>query len=450
MRFLGAAAMSLVLTHAALADSALRAAVFDIDVTPPLGAPMAYGEVEAHWDLGLRAKGLILLGAGEPIVLCGIDWIGLANDGYDAFRDALAAGAGTTRDRVALHALHQHDSPICDFTTEDLLREYRRDTSRYDGTFPRAVLPRLEAAARDALANAQPVTHVGAAEAEVFEVASNRRLLGEDGTVRAMRFTATADPALRAEPEGLIDPMVTVVGLWNESEPIAALSYYAVHPQSYYRTGVPNPDFPGVARFLRQLAVPEALHIHFTGAAGDIGAGKYNDGAPENRLALAERLADGMRRAWEAIEPVPITAAEVEWRALPVDLPPAEHMDAARFEAILEALDPSDPFLGPASKLAWLRRRDAGHLTEFSSLVLGPAQILHLPAESFVAYQLAAKAAQPDRVVGVAAYGDYGAAYIGTEASYAEGGYETSERATNVSPAVEAVMLEAIEALMAP
>ena len=70
-------------------------------------------------------------------------------------------------------------------------------------------------------------------------------------------------PALRAEPEGTIDPMVSLVSFWNGEEPVAVLSYYATHPQSYYRTGIANPDFPGIARFMRQLAVPGALHVHF-------------------------------------------------------------------------------------------------------------------------------------------------------------------------------------------
>lgn len=80
--------------------------------------------------------------------------------------------------------------------------------------------------------------------------------------------------------------------------------------QSYYRTGFPNPDFPGLARFFRQLAVPAALHLHFTGAGGNIGAGKYNDGSPENRLVLAQRLAEGMRRAWDSTQRQPISATE--------------------------------------------------------------------------------------------------------------------------------------------
>jgi len=449
MRTLGVLAVSISLSVSALAESGLRAATFDIDATPPIGAPLAYGHTEGHWDLGLRAKGLVLMGAGEPIVLCAIDWIGVSNEGYDAFRETLASAAGTTPDRVALQALHQHDAVICDFSTERILKEYGHNPGRYDGDFAREVLGRLEVAVRDALDDAQPVTHIGAGEAEVFEVASNRRLLGEDGTVRAMRFTATADPDLRAEPEGLIDPMVSVISLWNGEKPVAVLSYYAVHPQSYYRTGIPNPDFPGVARFLRQLAVPAALHIHFTGAAGDIGAGKYNDGSHENRLILAERLADGMKRALEASERTPISADDVEWRVRPVMLPPADHLDADALREMLREADAETPFFGAATKLAWLDRVEAGIATDFTSLVLGPAQLLHLPAESFVAYQLAAKEFQPDRVVGVAAYSDYGAAYICTEEAYAQGGYEASEAASNVAPSVEGVIMEAIRELMA-
>ena len=33
-------------------------------------------------------------------------------------------------------------------------------------------------------------------------------------------------------------------------------------------------------------------------------AGKYNDGTPENRGILAQRLAKGMKQAWETNNPV--------------------------------------------------------------------------------------------------------------------------------------------------
>src|ERR1017187_3471418 len=48
---------------------ALRVATFDVDATPPVGSMMAYDPVTNHWELGLRARGIVLLGAGEPIYI---------------------------------------------------------------------------------------------------------------------------------------------------------------------------------------------------------------------------------------------------------------------------------------------------------------------------------------------------------------------------------------------
>lgn len=429
-------------------SSSLRVATFDVDVTPPIGSIMAYTPVTNVWDLGLRARGLVLLGAGQPIVLCAVDWIGIANESHDAFKSALARAAATSPQRVAVHTLHQHDAPDCDFSAERILKDAGLDPRQYDGRFQRQALSNVASAVRDSLVKAQSVTHLGLGEAKVEQVASNRRIMGPDGKVRATRYTATKDAALRAEPEGTIDPIVSLVSFWNADKPVAVLSYYATHPQSYYGTGIPNPDFPGLARFLRQLALPGASHIHFNGAGGNIGAGKYNDGSPENRLILAQRLADGMRRAWESNKRQPIAADDVSWTIETVALPPSKHLVPEELEAQLKAR--SAPFFtgGGASRLAWLRRCRSGHQLDVACLKLGPARVLHLPGEAFVEYQLAAKAERPDLFVAVAAYGDYAPWYIGTAVAYDEGGYETSPPATNVGPESEAILLGAIRKLL--
>jgi len=435
-------------TPTSMPTAALRVATFDVDATPPVGSMMAYDVVTNRWELGLRARGIVLLGAQKPIVLCAVDWIGIANEGHDAFRSALARAAATSPERVAVHSLHQHDAPDCDFSAERILKEAGVDPSQFEGRFQRHVIADLERAVRESLQRAQPVTHLGLGEARVDQVASNRRILGPDGKVQATRWTATQDAAIRAEPEGTIDPIVSLISLWNGEQPVAVLSYYATHPQSYYRTGFPNPDFPGLARFFRQLAVPAALHVHFTGAGGNIGAGKYNDGSPENRLVLAERLADGMRRAWENTKRQPISATDVSWRVESVVLPPAKHLTTAQLESDLRERAGVSVAAGDASRLAWLRRCQAGHQLDVQCLGLGRARILHLPGELFVEYQLAAKAIPPDLFVAMAAYGDYGPWYIGTEVAYGQGGYETSPETSNVAPKVEAVLTAAIRKLV--
>ena len=79
---------------------------------------------------------------------------------------------------------------------------------------------------------------------------------------------------------------------------------------------------------------------------------------------------------------------------------------------------------------------------------MGDARVLHMPGELFVEYQLAAKKMRPDLHVAMAAYGDYGPAYIGTAVAYSEGGYETGPRASNVAPEVEPVLMDAMKQLL--
>jgi hypothetical protein len=426
----------------------VRLATFDIDATPPIGSHMAYDPVTNKWDLGLRARGVVILGSGEPILLCAVDWIGIANEGHDMFVNALATAAGTRPNRVAVHTLHQHDAPDCDFSAERILKDAGVDARQFEGGFQREVLSNLVAAVKVAVPRAQPVTHFGLGQARVEKVASNRRIHGPDGKVRAVRYTSCADPALRAEPEGTIDPELSELSFWNGDTPLAVLSYFATHPQSYYRTGIPNPDFPGIARFERQMSVPEALPVHFNGAGGNIGAGKYNDGSKTNRMALAVRFEDAMRRAWENTKREPLSAAAIQWTVESVSLPPSKHLVREKLEAELKDRDPNLTLRGDASRLAWLRRCEAGKKIDVTCLKIGRARILHLPGELFVEYQLAAKAARPDLFVAMAAYGDYGPWYIGTAVAYEEGGYETEPRSSNVAPQAEPVLMDAIRKLL--
>ncbi len=189
--------------------------------------------------------------------------------------------------------------------------------------------------------------------------------------------------------------------------------------------------------------------MHFNGAGGNIGAGKWNDGSPENRQVLADRVAAGMQRAWDATKKEPITAKDVSWAVEPVTLPVAPHLDEAKLSAIVadSAADLSDRFQA-AQDLVWLRRCNSGETIDIGCLTLKDARVLFMPGELFVEYQLAAQALRPDLFVAMAAYGEYGSGYIGTEIAYGQGGYETSERASNVAPQVEGVLMGAVRKLL--
>ncbi|MCB1234641.1 MAG: hypothetical protein KDM91_06180, partial [Verrucomicrobiae bacterium] len=271
---------------AARADEAPRVATFQIDATPPMDSPLCNGAVKPVKEVvtPLTARGIVLLGAENPIVLCAFDWVGIANESHDAFRTALAEAVGTTPDRVAVHTLHQHDAPGSDFATERLLAEHGLAGKYSNAAFDREVMERLAAAAEVSLVEARPVTHVGLGKGTIEGVASNRRILGPLGKVILQRQSSGGkNPAAREAPEGTIDPEVRLISFWNGDTPLVALTYYATHPMSYYGQGSVNWDFIGMARETREKALPGVACIHFDGAGGNVAAGKYNDGSKDNR-----------------------------------------------------------------------------------------------------------------------------------------------------------------------
>jgi hypothetical protein len=147
------------------ADSPLRVAVFEADVTPPLGAPLCDAAVPPAKEIvdRLLARGVVLIpgSPGEkPIVLCAFDWVGMGNSGHDEFREGLATAAGTTADRIAVHCLHQHDAPGCDFAADDLLIPVGLSNRLFDVAFARVALQRTRDALAGSLRQPRDVTHV--------------------------------------------------------------------------------------------------------------------------------------------------------------------------------------------------------------------------------------------------------------------------------------------------
>ncbi len=424
--------LAVSISMSALHAFELRIGTFDVDATPAIGSPLAYDPVK-EITAPLSCRGIVLLSDQQPVVLCTVDWLGIANGANEKFRESLAKAVGTSPDRVAVHTLHQHDAPRCDLTAAEILEPFGQTAAHFDVALVERVIRTASEAAAAAAQNAKPVTAIATGKAEVKDVASNRRLLDPDGKVIATRYTACKDPKMRALPTGVIDPWLRSLTFFGASEPLAVMTFYATHPQSYYRTGGANPDFPGMARNTRQSETG-VFHLHFNGAGGNIGAGKFNDGSPENRQVLADKVATGMREAFAQQEKEDASQLSLDWQALPVALPLAPHLNRKELESAVASDE--TPFalrVHAAEKLAFLGRSEAGTKIPLGRLKLGTKQILFMPGELFVEYQLAAQHMLPDDDIFMAAYGEYGTFYIGTRVAYPQGGYETWVGATTGS-----------------
>jgi len=425
----------------------LRVGVFEADVTPPIGSPVAYAMTRSIVD-PLSARGMVIfIDNQKPVVLCAVDWIGISNEGNDLWKKKLAEAAHTTIDRVSVHVLHQHDGVVCDFTMEKITKEYGVEPTQFDDVFLYKAIQNVADAVAAASVHPEEVTHIGFGEAKVEKVASNRRILGDGGKVTMIRWSSGNDSATMAAPEGLVDPWLKCVSLWDNEKTIAVITYYATHPQSYYGKGDVTCEFIGIARNRREksLGLP---HIHFNGAGGNITSGKYNDGSEASRQALAKRVETAMQQAWEQTKKTVITK-NISWKSTQVTLPLGKNIVEKQLRDTLSYEKSSwSKKISAAEKLAWYQRSKGGIKIEVSALRLGEIWLLDLPGELFVEYQLAAQKMKPGGKVCTAAYEELGPGYIGTAIAYTQGGYETSDLNSGVAPEVEAVLLNAIKKVL--
>jgi len=429
-------------------DKMIALATFTADITPPIGYPLCAGWYPPATKITdqLSAIGIILTGQGKPVVLCALDWAELSNRDHLRWREALAKAVGTTPDRVAVQCTHAHNAPWPDRDAQDLLDEAGFPNIIMKGTWCEDMRDRVAASAAEAVPGLQPCPHIEIGQAKVDKVACNRRIMGDNGRIKAIRWTKTTNAAVRAEPEGLIDPFLKTISFWSGDTKLAALHYYATHNTSFDGGGLVTSDFAGLSRNQRSEADGGVPHIYFNGCAGNVTAGKYNDGNPTNRPVLTKRVLDAMTASEKDTRRIALESWD--WRVEPVKLPPRPDLKEDQLLAAMRADGASAVARSQAAlKLTYLRRGDVP--IPISCLELGGGVcLLNLPGESFIEYQLAAQAERPDGFVAVTSYGDLGTGYITLKQSFAEGGYEPKD--SFVSGESEAILRAAISKVLQP
>lgn len=434
------------------AEPTYQLSTFQADVTPPLGHPLLAGWKPAAKKIGgaLEARGIVLLGAEKPIVICAIDWCELRNETYDSWREAIAKAVDTSRERVLLSCLHQHDAPYADLGAQRVLDAAGLKNSMFDPAFVDAARDRVAAAAKDSLAKAVVVSHYGAGSAEVKEVACNRRVEIPGRPVKFDRYSFTSTPEVRNAPVGQIDPHLHTLTFFAGEKPIVAIHSYSTHPMSTYGGGEVSPDFVGLAREARQREAPEVFQIYVTGAAGDITAARYNNGTPRGRDDLAQRITDAMRAAEKETKRHPLAKIAFRNAALKFPVETRGALAPDKLKAI--AADPkasqqarSTAALG----LSWQERCAKGQPIDLPVVDFGAAVFAQLPAESFVEYQLSAQKLRPDALVVVAAFGESAPGYIPTEQARKEGFVE-EHAYTWTAPGAEGAFRQALKEALVP
>jgi hypothetical protein len=205
-------------------------------------------------------------------------------------------------------------------------------------------------------------------------------------------------------------------------------------------------------QFENESGVPQ---IYFTGCGGNITVGKYNDGTRAARDRLASRLHAAMDRSSTAkpdvsVDVMTLKPTAISWTSAPIPFTVRE--DGAFNPDLLQSqLAPEQAFstrLTAAMFSGFGQRLRDGYIAQASRLRIGELEILHLPGEPFVEFQLyAQEQAAKSSFVCVAGYGECGVWYYGPDRIFTDrGGYEQTWSLTGPC---EAEVKSAIRTLLA-
>ena len=415
---------------------ALKIVTFKVDVTPPVGDPLAYVPNEKV-ETPIYISGVVLDDGKTRAVWVSCDYLYICGESYVMWTEMIAKQAGTVRENVFLHSVHQHDS----------IRWAPEYNPKNGENGPLVVNPEYcvksltdvsEAIAKAVAGPWQSVGRLLTSETRIGGLAANRRLVDENGKFAQTRFSGKNPPELQVWPVGKIDPILRTICFENtEGQRIVALHFYATHPMAAYQRKMVSTDVPGRAlRHVQESDGSVALNIYFTGCGGDITFGKYNLTSDANAIEqLGKRLGDGILQNLRRLEEQSIGLINVKRVAFEVplnlSLQPAsaytgEHAQERRY--FLETFD--------RWRQCTVARMSLGSRIHFLSFE---------PGEVFVDYQLYAQSLIPEYFLATASYGNGVYWYIPTRAAFEEeGGYETSDRACVVTPEIDEVLRDAI------
>ncbi|GIW85993.1 MAG: hypothetical protein KatS3mg108_0317 [Isosphaeraceae bacterium] len=425
----------LVLTALPAQAAELRIGAAQVDITPPVGIPMAgYYYVRPAESIHdpLYAKALVLDDGQTRAALVALDLISTSFDLVHDARKEIEATTGIPADHVMISATHAHTGPVIGTHAA---------SGGFGGDHPLARRFRAELPAKIAQAVSQAdqqraPARLRAAHGSESSIAFNRRFHMADGSVGWN--PGKLNPAI-LKPAGTIDPDVPVLFFDSADQPrkpLAAYVNYAVHLDNVGGTAI-SADLPAVlARLLADVHGPNLITLWTAGCCGDINHIDVTWPEPQHGHANAARmgtiLAAEVLRTWPRLAEVPPGPLRVRRQIVSLDLPEVSDADVEAAQAILarvkDGSTPPPTFLEHVHAYKVLdvaARNGQPWEVEVQVIALGNSVAwVSLPGEIFVELGLAIKQDSPfpHTIIAELANGSIG--YIPSRRAYNQGNYE--------------------------
>ena len=418
----------------ALADE-LRVGAASLDITPPVGTPMA-GYYAERLSKGVHdplfAKAIVLERGGKKAALVALDLISTPMVLVEESRREIEKTSGIKGADVMISATHAHTGPV--------LQGGGARAFAFGGDNPLALayhkaLPAKIAESVRLAEKALRPARVAAGHGEESAISFNRRFHMTDGSVGWN--PGKLNPKI-LKPAGTIDPDVAVVYFEADDRSRTPLATYVNHAVHLDNVGGMefSADMPAtIADLLGRFKGPGMVTFYTSGCCGDINHINVRWAEPQTGHANAARmgviLAAEILKTWPSLKVEP--AGDLRVNSAKVKLPLAkttpEDVEAAR--AVVTRLNGKDKppaFLEQvrAFKVLDVEARQGEPIeVEVQVVALGDRIAwVSLPGEIFVELGLAIKqdSPYPHTIIAELANGAIG--YIPSRRAYAQGNYE--------------------------
>jgi hypothetical protein len=424
----------LLLLAAPARAAGLTAGAAQVDITPPVGCPMAgyyalRGAEGTHDPL--LAKAIVFEKDGVRVALVGLDLIATTFNMVAEARKQIEERTGIPGKHVMISATHSHTGPV-------LSDGKPRDAAFGGGTKIAidymAELPKkiADAVKKADVSRVPAVVRHGIGKED--DLAFNRRFHMLDGSVGWN--PGKKNPKI-VRPAGPTDPTVPVVSVETaDGKPLAVYVNFAMHLDTvgglYY-----SADYPATVSDAVAKAKGAGVVTLFTiGTAGDINHINVNSAAVQKghveAARIGTRLAGEVLRTWERLEPAAVDAIRASHEM--IDLPLADVTDAeyAAAKLVVEQVKaeakPAPKFLDQVQAFKAMdvtNRLGKPLAVEVQVISLGDdVAFVSLPGEIFVQLGLDIKFASPFKNTVVAELANGSIGYVPNRVAYPQGAYE--------------------------
>ena len=453
-----AAAFGCLRTAASGADS-LQVGFAEMEITPPIGFPMAgyYHERLAEGVIDpLKAKAVVFRQGSTQAAWVVCDLIGISADLSDAVRERVFAKTGIPASHIVVSATHTHTAP--DYTKALVQFLGKRPQDPLRAGYIELMIDRIAGSIVKAAGDASDAVIEAGAATQQTPVSFNRRFVMRDGSVRTWINLQNPDVVRAAGP---IDPQISIVSVRTPGgKTRGVISNFALHLDTVggARFSADYPSF--LEQALRKSAGDGVISLFGTGCCGDIN--HVDPGTPDRNKAdfIGNSLGETICGSLGALPKLEATELRVRSKAVSLPLQSVTREELARGIEVIQAaakkekvdffdhvtaykklmldhLRNREPLVNTDEFLTWgLSRKLAGIgdklPVEVTVISIGQdLALVYLPGEVFVDLGLAIKQASPFRTTVVIELANaVETIYIPTRAAYAGGSYEVTNSTT--------------------